>query len=162
MKTILKSFVVVMVLFILITNITALDYETNNFTTADRNEFDAIIDPSVSPEREKFIANACDAICADAPYLCKVAFCAVILNRCMNSSFPNTPAEVIFLDPEFCEGHSYDYNAKPSNDAIMAYNDAVSGFSPCPEALYFYKASTQNIALKRRRILFKIGRFVFS
>lgn len=116
----------------------------------------------VEHESKYFVASVCDAVCGNAPYLCKVAFCSVILNRCENPSFPNTPAEIVMQDPAFARAHDHNYRKDPSQSALMAYDDALSGFSPCPEALYYSTTDTTDIALKTRQTLFKIGKYIFS
>lgn len=116
----------------------------------------------VYQERKYFVASVCDAVCGNAPYLCKVAFCSVILNRCENPSFPNTPAEIVMQDQIFDRAHDLDYKKEPSQSSLMAYDDAINGFSPCPEALYYSTTETTDITLKTRLTLFKIGKYIFS
>jgi len=144
---------------------------TYSFLFADEREeikaVNAEIDDSeleeiIAREKRSFTASVCDAVCPNAPYLVKVAFCSVILNRCKNTSFPNTPAEVIMLDPAFAAALDRDYSEEPSALSLMAYDDALSGFSPCPEALYYSTAEMNDIALKTRQTLFQIGKYIFS
>lgn len=113
-------------------------------------------------ERRNYVARVCDAVCPKAPYLCKVAFCAVIIERCSDPAYPNTPVEVIFSDPEFIFAHDLDYGEEPSKSSLMAYDDAVSGFSPCPDALYYSTTESHNMTLKKRQTLFRIGKYIFS
>ena len=112
-------------------------------------------------ERRNYIALVCDAVCTNAPYLCKVAFCSVILNRCNDESFPNTPAEVVYLDQIFANVYD-DWCETPSEAALMAYDDALNGFSPCPDALYYSTTDTSDLTLKTRQTLFQIGKYIFS
>ena len=127
---------------------------------ADADESD--IKEIIEDEKRNFVASVCDAVCPNAPYLCKVAFCSIILNRCKNPAFPDTPAEVIMLDPIFMSAFDCDFKKNPSETSLMAYDDAVNGFSPCPEALYYSKTDTSDIALKTRQTLFQIGKYIFS
>lgn len=120
------------------------------------------VNERIEAHKRNFIASVCDAVCPNAPYLCKVAFCSVILNRCNDPAFPNTPAEVITSDPIFNDAVTYDYDTSPSSIALMAYDDAISGFSPSPDALYYSTSDTSDITLKRRQTLFQIGRYIFS
>lgn len=113
-------------------------------------------------EIRNFVASVCDAVCPDAPYLCKVAFCSVILGRCEDPLFPNTAAEIVMTDPTFRDAFTCDYGKRASDIALMAYDDALNGFSPCPEALYYSTTDTADITLKRRQTLFQIGKYIFS
>ena len=123
---------------------------------------DSEIEEIIAREKKSFTASVCDSVCPNAPYLVKVAFCSVILNRCKNTSFPNTPAEVIMLDPAFVTALDRDYSEEPSSLSLMAYDDALSGFSPCPEALYYSTTETDDFAIKTRQTLFQIGKYIFS
>ena len=113
-------------------------------------------------EQRKFVAMVCDEVCPNAPYLCKVAFCSVIINRIDSGAFPNTAAEVVMTDPIFSKAHNTSFEISPSESSLMAYDDAISGFSPYPGLLYYYVTDCANLTLKRRQTLFQIGRYVFS
>ncbi len=116
----------------------------------------------IEAERRNYIASVCDAVCPNAPYLCKVAFCSVILGRCDDPSFPSTAAEVIMSDPIFKDALTNDFAKKASDTALMAYDDALNGFSPCPDALYYSTTDVSDITLKKRQTLFQIGKYIFS
>ncbi len=116
----------------------------------------------IANEKRRFISLACDAVCGNAPYLCKVAFCSVIIERCNDPAFPNTPAEIVFSDPEFILAHDLDYDREPTQSSLMAYDDAINGFSPCPDALYYSTTESRDITLKKRQTLFRIGKYIFS
>lgn len=123
---------------------------------------DSDVTKIITEEKRNFIASVCDAVCPNAPYLVKVVFCSVILNRCNNDAFPNTASEVVFNDPMFAVAFERDYAIKASDVALRACDDAVSGFSPCPDALYFYTTNGADFTLRKRRTLFQIGKYVFS
>ncbi len=127
---------------------------------ADVDESD--IKDIIEIERRNYIASVCDAVCPNAPYLCKVAFCSVILNRCKSEAFPNTAAEVIMSDPIFKDAFTSDFGKKASETALMAYDDALNGFSPCSDALYYSTTDVNDITLKKRQTLFQIGKYIFS
>lgn len=124
------------------------------------DESDAI--EIIKIEKRNFIASVCDAVCPNAPYLCKVAFCTVILSRCESDAFPNTAAEVVMSDPIFKDAFTYNFDKKASYVALMAYDDALNGFSPCPDALYFSTTDTGDITLKKHQKIFQIGKYIFS
>ncbi len=127
---------------------------------ADVEETD--VSEIVECEKRNFIASVCDAVCPNAPYLCKVAFCSVIIGRCNDQSFPNTAAEVVMSDPVFCDAFTHNFSGKSTSTSLMAYDDAVNGFSPCPDALYYSTTETRDITLKKRQTLFQIGKYIFS
>ena len=122
---------------------------------------ETILEETVS-EKRRFVALVCDAVCPNAPYLCKVAFCSVILNRIESPYFPNTAAEVVMNDPMFREAHEINFDANPSKQALMAYDDALIGFSPCTDSLYYCTVETANMSLRKRQTLFQIGKYIFS
>ena len=124
-------------------------------------EFVDLIDVGAA-ERRRFVAIVCDNVCDNAPHLVRVAFCKVILNRCDSPEFPNTPAEVVFFDPIFEKAHSADFADEPSQKSLMAYDDALLGFSPCDGALYFRTSETNDPTIIRRKTLLKIGKYYFS
>ncbi len=113
-------------------------------------------------ENRRFVAIVCDNVCKNAPHLVRVAVCKVILNRCASPEFPNTPAEVVFFDPIFSDAYFADFTVEPSQKSLMAYDDAVLGFSPCEEALYFRTSDTYDPTLVRRTTVLKIGKYYFS
>ncbi len=123
-----------------------------------------VVDPieADAEEKRRFVAIVCDNVCENAPHLVRVAFCKVILNRCASPEFPNTPAEVVLFDPIFSKAHSADFDAEPSQKSLDAYDDAVLGFSPCEEALYFRTSDTCDPTLVRRTTVLKIGKYYFS
>ncbi len=134
--------------------------EQSQRVNASEDEID--IKTVIESERRRFIALTCDAVCPSAPYLCKVAFCSVILNRCSDPSFPDTPAEIVCADPILSDAFAIDFEKKPSKLSLMAYDDALSGFSPCPEALYYSTSEITDIGFKKRQTLFRIGKYIFS
>ena len=150
------------VMFCLIGGYSILFSENREEAIMTNADADADVKEIIELERKRFVANACDAVCGGAPYLCKVAFCSIVLNRCNDNSFPNTAAEVIFFDPEFNIGLEYDYSRNPSQSSLEAFDDANNGFSPCPEALFYTTTESSNIVLKRRLTLFQIGKYIFS
>ena len=130
--------------------------------TANAVNGDTDVKEKIEEEKRRFVASVCDEVCPNAPYLCRVAFCSVILNRCSSNHFPNTPAEVVMLDPVFASAMNRSFDGAPTNLSLMAYDDAKMGFSPCPEALYYSTTETSDFTLNTRLILFRIGKYIFS
>ena len=119
-------------------------------------------DEMIERENRNFVALVCDSVCPDAPYLCKVAFCSVIISRYNDPSFPTTFAQIVMSDPVFCEAFTRDFSGKASDMSLKAYDDALNGFSPCPDALYYSTTETPYLTLIKRRTLFQIGKYIFS
>ena len=76
------------------------------------------------------------------PYDGKVAVASVVLNRTLNPSFPNTIKEVIFQKNAFSCVKNGQINAKANQDCYNAVYDAIRGYDPTNEALFFYNPST--------------------
>ena len=76
------------------------------------------------------------------PYDGKVAVASVVLNRTLNPSFPNTIKEVIFQKNAFSCVRNGQINAKANDDCYNAVYDAITGYDPTNEALFFYTPTT--------------------
>lgn len=76
------------------------------------------------------------------PYEGKVAVASVVLNRTIDPSFPNTIKEVIFQKNAFSCVKNGQINAKTNQDCYNAVYDAIKGYDPTNEALFFYNPST--------------------
>ena len=71
------------------------------------------------------------------PYEGKVAVASVVLNRTIDPSFPNTIKEVIFQKNAFSCVKNGQINAKTNQDCYNAVYDAIKGYDPTYEALFF-------------------------
>ena len=76
------------------------------------------------------------------PYEGKVAVASVVLHRTIDPSFPNTIKEVIFQKNAFSCVKNGQINAKTNQDCYNAVYDAIKGYDPTNEALFFYNPST--------------------
>lgn len=76
------------------------------------------------------------------PYSGKVAVASVVLNRTVNSTFPNTIKGVIFQKNAFSCVKNGQIRAVPNQDCYNAVYDAIKGNDPTNDALYFYNPST--------------------
>ena len=76
------------------------------------------------------------------PYDGKVAVASVVLNRTLSPSFPNTIREVIFQKNAFSCVKNGQINAKTNQDCYNAVYDAIKGYDPTNEALFFYNPNT--------------------
>ncbi|WP_252223101.1 MULTISPECIES: cell wall hydrolase [unclassified Clostridium] len=80
------------------------------------------------------------------PYDGKVAVASVVLNRVVNPSFPNSIKEVIFQKNAFSCVKNGDIKATPNQTCYNAVYDAIRGYDPTNEALFFYNPSTATCA----------------
>ena len=76
------------------------------------------------------------------PYEGKVAVASVVLNRTLYPSFPNTIQGVIFQKNAFSCVKNGQINAKTNQDCYNAVYDAIKGYDPTNQALFFYNPST--------------------
>ncbi|MDO5516303.1 MAG: cell wall hydrolase [Clostridium sp.] len=76
------------------------------------------------------------------PYEGKVAVASVVLNRTVSSSFPNTIREVIFQKNAFSCVKNGRIKSVANQDCYNAVYDAIKGYDPSNEALFFYNPAT--------------------
>lgn len=110
--------------------------------------------PVVKPKEETKVAKAtsndayllAQIINAEAkgePYNGKVAVGNVVMNRVNHPNFPDTVKEVIFQKGQFYPVTNGTINNKPSEEAIKAANEVLSGKQIVgKQALYFYNPET--------------------
>ena len=72
------------------------------------------------------------------PYEGKVAVASVILNRALNSGFPNTIEGVIYQPRAFSCIVDGQINVEPTQECFDAVYDALSGNDPTGDAVFFY------------------------
>lgn len=75
------------------------------------------------------------------PFQGKIAVASVVLNRVMNSKFPNTISGVIFQKNAFSCVSNGQIIADPNEDCYNAVYEAIRGKDPTNEALFFYNPS---------------------
>ena len=80
------------------------------------------------------------------PYDGKVAVASVVLNRVMSPNFPNSIKEVIFQKNAFSCVKNGEIKATPNQTCYNAVYDAIKGYDPTNEALFFYNPSTATCA----------------
>lgn len=76
------------------------------------------------------------------PYDGKVAVASVVLNRTVNPSFPDTIKGVIFQKNAFSCVKNGKIKAVANKDCYNAVYDAIKGYDPSNEALFFYNPAT--------------------
>ena len=97
------------------------------------------------------------------PYTGQVAVAAVVLNRVRSSEFPNTISGVIYQRLAFSSVADGQINMTPSDEAIRAAKDAINGWDPSGNALYFYNPKTSTSEwIFTRTVITTIGRHNFA
>nr|WP_240041048.1 spore cortex-lytic enzyme [Paenibacillus ginsengarvi] len=110
----------------------------------------------------KLMANAVYGESRGEPYIGQVAVAAVILNRVQSSSFPNTVSGVIFQPGAFTAVADGQIWLTPNDTAAKAVQDAVNGWDPSGEALYYFNPETATSAwIWTRPQIKQIGRHIF-
>jgi N-acetylmuramoyl-L-alanine amidase len=94
-------------------------------------------------------------------YTGQVAVAAVILNRVSHSSFPNTVAGVIYQPGAFTAVADGQINLTPNATAKKAVVDAINGWDPSGEAIYYFNpdSATSSWIWSRPQIK-KIGKHI--
>lgn len=113
------------------------------------------------------LAQLVTAESAGEPYNGQVAVAATVLNRVQNPTYPNTVSGVIY---EVVDGKYYQFspvldgriNTTPTQTALQAVREAMTGWDPSRGALGFYNPSkTTNYWVTSRPVTTVIGDHVF-
>ena len=95
-------------------------------------------------------------------YLGQLAVGAVILNRVVHPSFPDTVAGVVFQRGAFTAVSDGQYYQNPTDSSYKAASAALSGIDPSGGAIYYYNPKTAtNKWIRSRKIITTIGKHVF-
>lgn len=96
------------------------------------------------------------------PYIGQVAVAAVILNRINSSTFPNTASGVIFEPGAFTAVADGQIYLTPNQTAKKAVIDALNGWDPTGEALYYFNPATATSKwIWSRPQIKRIGKHIF-
>lgn len=98
--------------------------------------------PGYTEKELQLIANAVYGEARGEPYEGQVAVAAVILNRIESSEFPNTVSEVIFQPRAFTAVDDGQIWLTPNERAKEAVIDAINGWDPTENALYYFNPVT--------------------
>ncbi|WP_251555262.1 spore cortex-lytic enzyme [Neobacillus muris] len=110
----------------------------------------------------RLMANAVHGESRGEPYIGQVAVAAVILNRVNSSSFPNTVSGVIFEPGAFTAVADGQIWLTPNETAKKAVMDAINGWDPTGEALYYFNPDTATSAwIWGRPQIKRIGKHIF-
>ncbi|WP_413785497.1 spore cortex-lytic enzyme [Cytobacillus sp. IB215665] len=110
----------------------------------------------------QLMANAVYGESRGEEYIGQVAVAAVILNRVESSSFPNTVSGVIFEPRAFTAVADGQIWLTPNEKAKQAVLDAINGWDPSENALYYFNPDTATSEwIWTRPQIKKIGKHVF-
>ncbi|MDR7072564.1 spore cortex-lytic enzyme [Fictibacillus barbaricus] len=97
------------------------------------------------------------------PYIGQVAVAAVIINRVESSAFPNTVSGVIFEPGAFTAVADGQIYLTPNKQAKKAVMDALNGWDPTGEALYYFNPDTATSGwIWGRPQIKKIGKHIYT
>nr|WP_245676213.1 spore cortex-lytic enzyme [Domibacillus iocasae] len=110
----------------------------------------------------QLMANAVYGEARGEPYEGQVAVAAVILNRVASESFPNTVSGVIFEPGAFTAVADGQIWLTPNEKAKKAVLDAINGWDPTGEALYYFNPDTATSDwIWSRPQIKKIGKHIY-
>jgi len=109
------------------------------------------------------MANAVHGEARGEPYEGQVAVAAVILNRVKSPTFPNTTAGVIFEPRAFTAVADGQIWLTPNETAKRAVLDAINGWDPSGNAIYYFNPETATSGwIWSRPQIKKIGKHIFA
>lgn len=137
------------------TNNTAGNNTTNKTTAVN-------IPKGFSQNDIQLMANAVHGESRGEPYIGQVAVAAVILNRVNSPSFPNTVSGVIFEPGAFTAVADGQIWLTPNETSKKAVIDAINGWDPTGEAIYYFNPDTATSAwIWSRPQIKRIGKHIF-
>jgi N-acetylmuramoyl-L-alanine amidase len=110
----------------------------------------------------QLMANAVNGESRGEPFIGQVAVAAVILNRVKSPLFPNTVAGVIFQPGAFTAVSDGQIWLTPDPESKKAVLDAINGWDPSSNALYYYNPATATSPwIWNRPQIKRIGNHIF-
>jgi N-acetylmuramoyl-L-alanine amidase len=110
----------------------------------------------------QLMANAVYGEARGEPYEGQVAVAAVILNRLESPTFPNTVSGVIFEPRAFTAVADGQIWLTPSETATEAVLDAINGWDPSGNAIYYFNPDTATSSwIWSRPQIKRIGKHIF-
>ncbi|RWZ60246.1 spore cortex-lytic enzyme [Halobacillus fulvus] len=138
--------------------------ERNQQQTQQANQPSAAVNvPSGYSQNDiQLMANAVYGEARGEPYVGQVAVAAVILNRVSSPSFPNNVAGVIFEPRAFTAVSDGQIWLTPNDTAREAVLDAINGWDPSGEAMYYFNPNTATSSwIWSRPQIKQIGKHIF-
>jgi len=115
-----------------------------------------------SDEEIKLLARTVYGEARGEPYEGQVAIAAVVLNRLTNPAFPQTVAGVIFQPGAFTAVDDGQIWLEPNASAYKAVRDAINGWDPSGEALYYFNPATATSKwIWSRPQIKRVGKHIF-
>lgn len=97
------------------------------------------------------------------PYKGQVAVGAVVMNRIQSSQFPDNIKDVVFQKGAFTAVSDGQYWLTPNRTAYLAALDAVRGWDPTYNSIYYFNPDTATSAwIWTRPQNLKIGKHIFA
>lgn len=117
----------------------------------------------ISDDELELLARTIHAEARGEPFIGQVAVGAVIINRLLDSSFPDTFYGVIYAPQQFSCVLDGQINLQPNQTSFEAAKAALGGLDPTSGALYYYnpRTATQTHWLVTREIAVIIGNHKF-
>lgn len=110
----------------------------------------------------QLMANAVYGEARGEPYIGQVAVAAVILNRVQSATFPNTVSGVIFEPRAFTAVADGQIWLTPNENAKKAVLDAMNGWDPTGNAIYYFNPDTATSGwIWSRPQIKRIGKHIF-
>lgn len=110
----------------------------------------------------QLMANAVYGESRGEPYIGQVAVASVILNRVNSASFPDSISGVIFEPRAFTAVADGQIWLTPNEQAKKAVIDAINGWDPTGEALYYFNPDTATSGwIWTRPQIKQIGKHIF-
>ncbi|GGA61143.1 spore cortex-lytic enzyme [Ornithinibacillus halotolerans] len=137
---------------------------TNNTadTSSERKTTAVNVPQGFSQNDIDLMANAVYGEARGEPYEGQVAVAAVILNRVESPTFPNTVAGVIFEPRAFTAVADGQIWLTPNDKAREAVLDAINGWDPTGNAIYYFNPDTATSSwIWGRPQIKRIGKHIF-
>lgn len=110
--------------------------------TASKPAASVNVPQGYSANEIRLLANAVHGEARGEPYVGQVAVAAVILNRVESASFPNSVSGVIFEPGAFTAVADGQIWLTPNENAKRAVIDAINGWDPTGNAIYYFNPET--------------------
>ncbi|MFD2671128.1 spore cortex-lytic enzyme [Marinicrinis sediminis] len=118
---------------------------------------------TISDKDLKLLARAVYSEARGEPYEGQVAVAAVILNRMQSKLFPNTISGIIFQPGAFTAVADGQFWLEPNDLSYRAARDAMNGWDPSLNALYYFNPDTATSDwIWSRPQIKKIGKHIFT
>jgi len=135
---------------------------SNSSGSSNNNGTQTQVPPKYTERDLQLMANAVYGEARGEPYEGQVAVAAVILNRLESPDFPNTISGIIFQPLAFTAVADGQIWLEPNERAKEAVIDAMNGWDPSENALYYFnpKTATSKWIWSRPQIK-QIGEHIF-